>query len=46
MNEKLNVVIVDDEILARKLLQDYVSKVDSLISFFAWIIMTALIYRG
>lgn len=30
MNEKLNVVIVDDEILARKLLQDYVSKVDSL----------------
>lgn len=30
MNEKFNVVIVDDEFLARKLLQDYVSKVDSL----------------
>ena len=30
MNEKYNVVIVDDEFLARKLLQDYVSKVDSL----------------
>lgn len=28
--EKYNVVIVDDEFLARKLLQDYVSKIDSL----------------
>ena len=30
MNEKYNVIIVDDEYLARKLLQDYVSKVESL----------------
>jgi DNA-binding LytR/AlgR family response regulator len=30
MNEKYNVIIVDDEYLAQKLLQDYVSKVDSL----------------
>lgn len=30
MKEKYNVVIVDDEFLAQKLLQDYVSKVDSL----------------
>ena len=30
MKEKYNVVIVDDEYLAQKLLQDYVSKVDSL----------------
>ena len=30
MNEKYNVMIVDDEYLAQKLLQDYVSKVDSL----------------
>lgn len=30
MKEKYNVIIVDDEYLARKLLQDYVSKVDSL----------------
>lgn len=30
MNEKYNVVVVDDEFLARKLLQDYVSKVESL----------------
>ena len=29
MNEKYNVIIVDDEYLARKLLQDYVSKVES-----------------
>ena len=29
-SEKYQVVIVDDEYLARKLLQDYVSKVDSL----------------
>jgi len=30
MNEKYNVIIVDDEYLAQKLLQDYVSKVDTL----------------
>jgi len=30
MKEKYNVIIVDDEYLAQKLLQDYVSKVDSL----------------
>lgn len=30
MKEKYNVLIVDDEYLAQKLLQDYVSKVDSL----------------
>ena len=30
MNEKYNVIIVDDEYLAQKLLQDYVSKVESL----------------
>ena len=30
MNEKYTVIIVDDEYLARKLLQDYVSKVESL----------------
>ena len=30
MKEKYNVVIVDDEFLAQKLLQDYVSKVESL----------------
>ena len=30
MNDKYNVVVVDDEFLARKLLQDYVSKVESL----------------
>jgi DNA-binding LytR/AlgR family response regulator len=30
MNEKYNVIIVDDEYLARKLLEDYVSKVESL----------------
>ena len=30
MNEKYNVIIVDDEYLAQKLLQDYVSKMDSL----------------
>ena len=30
MSEKYNVIIVDDEYLAQKLLQDYVSKVDSL----------------
>ena len=30
MNGKYNVIIVDDEYLAQKLLQDYVSKVDSL----------------
>ena len=30
MNEKYNVIIVDDEYLARKLLQDYVYKVESL----------------
>ena len=30
MKEKYNVMIVDDEYLAQKLLQDYVSKVDSL----------------
>ncbi len=30
MKEKYNVIIVDDEFLAQKLLQDYVSKVDSL----------------
>ena len=30
MNEKYNVLIVDDEYLAQKLLQDYVSKVESL----------------
>ena len=30
MKEKYNVVIVDDEYLAQKLLQDYVSKVDTL----------------
>ena len=30
MNEKYNVIIVDDEYLARKLLQDYVSNVESL----------------
>ena len=30
MKEKYNVVIVDDEYLAQKLLQDYVSKVDAL----------------
>ena len=30
MKEKYNVVIVDDEYLAQKLLQDYVSKVESL----------------
>jgi DNA-binding LytR/AlgR family response regulator len=30
MNEKYNVIVVDDEYLAQKLLQDYVSKVDSL----------------
>ena len=30
MNEKYNVIIVDDEYLAQKLLQDYVSKVDVL----------------
>ena len=30
MNEKYNVIIVDDEFLAQKLLQDYVSKVESL----------------
>jgi DNA-binding LytR/AlgR family response regulator len=30
MKEKYNVVIVDDEFLAQKLLQDYVSKVDTL----------------
>ena len=28
--EKYNVIIVDDEYLAQKLLQDYVSKVESL----------------
>lgn len=30
MNEKYNVIIVDDEYLAQKLLQDYVSKVEAL----------------
>ena len=30
MNEKYNVIIVDDEYLAQKLLQDYVSKVEQL----------------
>jgi DNA-binding LytR/AlgR family response regulator len=30
MNEKYNVIIVDDEYLAQKLLQDYVSKMESL----------------
>ena len=30
MNDKYNVIIVDDEFLAQKLLQDYVSKVESL----------------
>lgn len=30
MKEKYNVIVVDDEYLAQKLLQDYVSKVDSL----------------
>ena len=30
MNERYNVIIVDDEYLAQKLLQDYVSKVESL----------------
>ena len=30
MNEKYNVIIVDDEFLAQKLLQDYVSKVETL----------------
>ena len=30
MNEKYNVIIVDDEFLAQKLLQDYVSKVEAL----------------
>ena len=30
MNEKYNVIIVDDEYLAQKLLQDYVSKVETL----------------
>lgn len=30
MKEKYNVIVVDDEFLAQKLLQDYVSKVDSL----------------
>ena len=30
MNEKYNVIIVDDEYLAQKLLKDYVSKMDSL----------------
>ena len=30
MKEKYNVIVVDDEYLARKLLQDYVSKVESL----------------
>lgn len=30
MSEKYNVIIVDDEYLAQKLLQDYISKVDSL----------------
>ncbi len=30
MNEKYNVIIVDDEFLAQKLLQDYVSKVEIL----------------
>ena len=30
MNEKYNVIVVDDEYLAQKLLQDYVSKVESL----------------
>lgn len=30
MKEKYNVIIVDDEYLAQKLLQDYVSKVESL----------------
>ena len=29
MNERYNVIIVDDEYLAQKLLQDYVSKVES-----------------
>ena len=30
MREKYNVIVVDDEYLAQKLLQDYVSKVESL----------------
>ena len=30
MKEKYNVIIVDDEYLAQKLLQDYVSKMDAL----------------
>lgn len=30
MKEKYNVIVVDDEYLAQKLLQDYISKVDSL----------------
>ena len=30
MNEKYNVIIVDDEYLAQKLLQDYISKVEAL----------------
>ena len=30
MNEKYNVMIVDDEYLAQKLLHDYVSKMESL----------------
>ena len=30
MNEKYNVIIVDDEFLAQKLLQDYVSKIERL----------------